>query len=254
MVLSSRLSSRSSVFLCCCCDFQVWICPRQVPSILGFRLRFLLPRPRIPRFCCQIVYRFGFQVPLSCLVLDARVTFLCSVEFLYYFGFNWISVLNVQSEGKVCFKEGKGQSQLLYQLSLGHGKLLSCSGLSQSPILNFFFSATVSVRPVISGHLFTVVSECSVSVTQFYLDSRSCSLSPVAFSGSVSTLNLYGRRQYSVTRLCLGLVFIYYSMVCYHGCWLVGCSEIFGWNSGNRKIGNTTPSPIFIFFLYWTLF
>jgi hypothetical protein len=71
-----------------------------------------------------------YQVTVSCLFS----WYGCMRGILYCFGFNWISSFNVQSEGKVCFKEGKGRSQLLYQLLLGHGKLLSCSGLSQPPI------------------------------------------------------------------------------------------------------------------------
>jgi hypothetical protein len=97
------------------------------------------------------------------------------------FGLFWISVLNAQSEGKVCFKEGKGWSQLLYQLSLGHGKLLSCSGLSQSPSktptkkksLRF---CLCSFR-VTYGYLFIVLSQRLVSITRFKVGIRLALLS-----------------------------------------------------------------------------
>src|SRR5271168_1606538 len=92
---------------------------------LGLRLRLLLcSQYQSCQSCFQLRCQSRFQSH-SQSQSQSRfpVTFVCSVEFwivLDCFGLFWISVLNVQSEGKVYFKEGKGRSQLLYQLSLGH--------------------------------------------------------------------------------------------------------------------------------------
>jgi hypothetical protein len=164
---------------------------------------------------------------------------------LYCFGFNWISSFNIQSEGKVCFKEGKGRSQLLYQLPLGHGKLLSCSGLSQSPIQS----------PIQKKSLFG-----SLSVRRFFVY---CPVTTLGLPHSVFVIRsevrirlafvhcqqLRSQHQVSVVRLCPPSAFTSLcNFVTVFG-WLLGN---FGSNSVSRKVGNTTPSPIF--FLYRTLF
>jgi len=131
--------------------------PLFLESRLRLDLKLLCSRISLVSLVFSFLVSLGFSLVLSLLVLSLvlsvlrcliptflsrsypssesvyRLVFLLRLYVLWNFGLFWISVLNVQSEGKVCFKEGKGWSQLLYQLSLGHGKLLSCSGLSQSP-------------------------------------------------------------------------------------------------------------------------
>jgi len=161
------------------------------------------------------------------------------------FGLFWISVLNVQSEGKVYFKEGKGRSQLLYQLSLGHGNLFwalnpSSKTPSKTPSKKFLFGS-VSVRPM--SHTVICLLSCR--------NVRSPSLG--LKSESISRLfTVRGR----VLRLSIKSL-SYESLPPLHSC-VCNFITVFGWllgnfGSGSRKVRNTTPSPIY-FFLYRILF
>ena len=145
VVLSSHPGSRHcrSRFRICTSRFVSLDSSHQVSSVLGSRFPafgFVFCY-HVPVFCDFVVKSVShclcFSSCCCCLVFKSWCLvswygcMFCGI--LYCFGFNWILVWSGHWKAKFCFKEGKGRSQLLYQLSLGHGKLLSCSGSLNPP-------------------------------------------------------------------------------------------------------------------------
>ena len=142
-------------------------------SVPYFQLGFLLPRPYVPVFCRQNRY-LGVSVSRLVVVVwysshgvFSRFlgTVVCSVEFLIVLDLIGFRFSTFNRKGSSVSKKGRD----------GHNSCTNCHSVTETcypilsslnpPILNFFSSVTVSVRPVIYRFMFTVLSQLSVSVT-----------------------------------------------------------------------------------------
>ena len=189
-LLCSRISLVSLVF-----SFLVSL----VLSLLVLSLVLSVLRCLIPTFLSR-------SYPSSESVY--RLVFLLRLYVLWNFGLFWISVLNVQSEGKVCFKEGKGRSQLLYQLSLGH----------ETVILFWTLSIPIQQKKKLSrvtyGYLFIVLSQRSVSITRFKVRIRLALLSFSNVSLLVLCQSFYLRNYMNLVSRPYGLLVLWLSSQC----------------------------------------
>jgi len=114
-------------------------------------------------------YCFGFP---SHRVLSL---FLVRLYVLWNFVLFWISVLNVQSEGKVCFKERKGRSQLVPAVTRSRKTVILFWALSiPHPKKILFGSLSLFVHCHIRASLFIVLSlfsscSCQVNVAGLWM-------------------------------------------------------------------------------------